>query len=287
MLLDNCSSVRAAGPMQRSRLLRAALVLFILCGAVPAGTDAQQPAKEDAKPASPAFEVAAIKAHKGDDGDHSVDSTSDRLSIGNYTLRALIRIAYDLKSDKQVSGGPDWMDKLAFDIAAKLDDSEVAKIKSMKRDERQHERDLLLQSLLAERFQLQVHMVQQEMPIYALVVAKSGSRLTQSTKAGQGYHVSTHNGHMVATGTSMDVFADQLTGMSESGDRVVRNRTGLEGDYDFKLDWSPDYGRGIPDDAVDPVLFTALQEQLGLKIESQKGPVEVVVVDSASKPVLD
>lgn len=236
---------------------------------------------------SPAFEVAAIKANKGDRGDHDFDINADRFLISNYTLRQLIHLAYELKSDRQISGGPDWINKQAFDISAKIDDAEMAKMRQMKRDERRRENNVLLQSLLADRFQLRVHEVRQVMPVYVLVTAKSGPKLTRSTKSALGYHVSTHNSHMIATATSMDVLASQLTGMPESGGRLVLNHTGLIGEYDFKLDWAPDYGNGVATDATLPGLFTALKEQLGLKLESNKGTVDVVVVDSAARPTLD
>ncbi len=291
MLLNNRSSLPSEEPKLRASRLRmkgsfASAVLFV-GSIVPLTLNSQQPLRTTADAASPAFEVAAIKADKGDSGNRNVDASGDRLSIENYTLRQLIRLAYNLKSDKQISGGPDWMDKQAFDVLAKIDDSEMAKMRQMPRCERRRENSLLLQSLLADRFQLRVHEVQQVMPVYALVVAKSKPRLKHSATPGKGYHVSTHNNHMVATATSMDVFADQLTGMTESGDRVVVNRTGLEGDYDFKLDWAPDYGSGVPADAAFPGLLTALREQLGLKLESQKGSIEVIVVDSAAKPTPD
>lgn len=286
MLLNNCSGVRFVKG-KRLHHLRATLVLLVAAGTMLTGTDAQQLPQDSVTSSSPSFEVAAIKANRGDNGDHDVDWSADRLLIGNYTLKGLIRIAYDLKSDKQIIGGPEWLDKQAFDISAKIDDAEMTKMRQMKRNERRKESNLLLQSLLAERFQLRTHAAQQIMPIYALVVAKSGPKLTPSKSSGQGYHVSTHNNHMVATAASMDIFADQLTGMSESGERVVLNRTGLSGEYDFKLDWSPDYGGRVAADPVDPSLFTALQEQLGLKLESQKGSVNIVVIESAAQPTFD
>jgi uncharacterized protein (TIGR03435 family) len=92
---------------------------------------------------------------------------------------------------------------------------------------------------------------------------------------------------MTASAVSMDDLADDLTGMPESGDRVVLNLTGLSGEYDFMLNWGEDRGEGVPADATYPGLFTALQEQLGLKLESQKGSVDVIVVEAATEPVLD
>ena len=164
-----------------------------------AAANSQQQPKATPRYLFSAFEVAAIKANKGDSGNHNMDTSADRVLIENYTLRALIRIAYGLKSDKQINGGPDWMDKQAFDISAKIDDAEMAKMRQMPRTERRKENNLLLQSLLADRFQLRVHEVQQVMPVYALVVAKSEPKLKHSATPGNGYHVSTHNSHMVAT----------------------------------------------------------------------------------------
>lgn len=149
MLLDIRSDGRGEDPMRQSRDScmvsgRFAGFLFLMFATLHAIANGQQPIQTDADKAAPSFEVAAIKANKGDSGHHGVDSNSDRISIENYTLRRLIRLAYDLKSDTQISGGPDWMDKQAFDISAKIDDSEVAKIRAMQRDERSKERSLLL-----------------------------------------------------------------------------------------------------------------------------------------------
>lgn len=260
--------------------------VFALLGCAIANEQGSAETKPAPK-ASPAFEVAAIKLTKADAGNQSVNSNSDRISIENYTLRRLIRLAWGLKSDTQITGGPDWMDKQAFDISAKIDDAEVAKMHEMKREERQRERNLLLQTLLADRFQLRAHQIEKILPVYALVLAKSEPRFKHSDPAAQGHSSSTNNGHMEAKSISMDSLAEDLTRMPESGDRVVVNRTGLAGDYDFKLDWTPDYGSGVPADATNPGLLTALQDQLGLKLESQKGPVEIVVVESAARPALD
>lgn len=179
------------------------------------------------------------------------------------------------------------MNKQAFDISAKIEDAEIAKMRQMKPDERRRERNLMLQSLLADRFQLRAQQVQEVMPVYALVLDRSGPKLTRSATSGKGYHVSTRNGHLVATETSMDVLAEQLTSRPESGDRVVLNRTGLTENYDFNMDFAEDYGGGVPPDSTNPGLFTALREQLGLKLEPQKGTVTMVVVESASRPTID
>lgn len=236
-----------------------------------------------------AFEVAAIKLSKPDDPHHGWHGTNDRIFIENYSLRRLIRSAYGLKSDLQVIGGPDWSGKQAFDIEAKIDEADVDKMHNMSPEERQKARNEMLQSLLAERFQLKARVDQRVMLVYALVVAKSGPKLAPAAPSapGKGHGISVDNGHMVATDISMSSLADDLAYAPETGDRVVLNHTGLTGEYDFKLNWTEDPGTGVPPDSEFPGLFTALEEQLGLKLESQKGSVPVVIVESAAKPVVD
>lgn len=237
----------------------------------------------------PAFEVAAIKLSKPDDNSHNWNGTRDRISIENYTLRRLIRSAYELKSDAQIEGGPDWIDKQAFDITAKIDDAEIEKMRSMNAFEKQRERDQMLRALLADRFQLKIRLDHRVMPVYALVQASSGAKLKRAATetATSGHSLNIHNGQMTASAISMDSLADDLGREPETGGRVVLNRTGLTGDFDFKLDWAEDFGSGVPPDSTLPGLFTALQEQLGLRLKSEKDPVPIVVIESATKPVID
>jgi len=235
----------------------------------------------------PSFEVAAIKPSKPDDNDHGWHSNSDRVTIEGYSLRDLIVSAYGLKTNSQVLGGPEWIDKKHFDIAAKVDDSELARLKGISREDRRLQWNLMMQSLLADRFGLRVSHGKRKVSIYGLVVAKSGIKFAASTPDEKNHDISVRNTAMSATATSMDSLANYLTTQPEIGDRLVENRTGLTGDFDFKLNWTRDRGDGIPPDATYPGLFTALQEQLGLKLESQKGPVEVVIVDAATQPMLD
>ncbi|MGA9587857.1 MAG: TIGR03435 family protein [Terracidiphilus sp.] len=238
---------------------------------------------------TPQFEVAAIKPSKPDSQGQNWHGSADRILIGNYTLRRLIRSAYGLKTDAQVLGGPDWLDKQAFDISAKIDDAEITKMKAMDGPAKQRERNAMLQSLLGERFALKAHLDYRTMPVYELVVAKSGAKLTPTSPAtaAKGNNVTTRNGHMTASAISMDVFADDLDYRPETGGRMVLNRTGLSGEYDFKLNWAQDNGDGTTADSSLPGLFTALQEQLGLKLQPGKGSVDVVVIESATKPTFD
>jgi uncharacterized protein (TIGR03435 family) len=255
-------------------------MLFVSAGA-------QQSSPDVVATNPPSFEVASIKPSRSGSGNHNWDSSTDRVAIENYSLRDLIASAYGLKSDAQVLGGPQWLGKMHFDIAAKVDDAEVAKLRSMTAPEQSKEWNLMLQSLLADRFALKVTPGERTVPVYALVVAKSGLKLTPAAANETGHSISGDNAHMTATAISMDTLADDLTTMPESDNRVVVNRTGLTIDYDFKLDWTHDRGNGNPEDAQYPGLFTALREQLGLKLKPDMGLVSVVVVEAAVEPALD
>jgi uncharacterized protein (TIGR03435 family) len=132
----------------------------------------------------------------------------------------------------------------------------------------------MLQNLLADRFQLKLHRESKDAPIYALVVAKNGPKLKESAPGAQG-SIGMSQGNLSARGVPVAALADQLSGPVFQLGRPVIDRTGISGIYDFTLDWASD------DSA--PSVFTALQEQLGLKLEAQKGSVEVLVVDSMER----
>ncbi len=158
---------------------------------------------------------------------------------------------------------PDWLNFERYDIAAKypvgtpLDQVRV-----------------MLQNLLADRFKLKMHRESKELPIYALVAAKNGPKLTESAPGTQG-SIGMSNGHLSGKGrASLVALADRLSGPVFQLGRPVMDRTGISELYDFSLDWAPD---------TEPSLFTALQEQLGLRLEAQKGAVEVIVVDSMER----
>jgi len=267
-----------------------AMLVTGLPGAMQA--DAQGPAPAPSAVAPPSFEVATIKPSRPDDQSHNWNGRGDSVSIENYTLRRLIRTAYGLKSDSQVLGGPEWMGKQAFDIEAKFGEAEAARMQKLSGRERFQELRLAVQSLLAERFLLRISQETRSIPVYALVVAKSGAKLTPAApqldengkpKTDRNHSMHDSDGHMTAKAVPMSDFADWFVYQPEC-DRVVLDRTGLTGEFDFKLDWAPDWGEGIPPDAKYPGLFTALREQLGLELKPDKAPVDVVVVQSAAEP---
>jgi bla regulator protein blaR1 len=252
------------------------------------------------------FEVASIRPNNSARGlsggsCHGTDSTySGALGIAppplgrcvmrRVTLKTLIKVAYDLgflaDTDNLVSGGPNWLDTQGFDLEAKAPEPRTeAQLKRM------------LQGLLADRFKLKVHPDPRDGAGYALLVAKNGPKLTQaSADAPQKGLQRIGQGPLNAQNASMAQLAKALSGTFA---RPVVDETGLTGGYDFTLTWTPgdneiDPLAGIPAELLaqlparavpsGPSIFTALQEQLGLRLETRKFPVQVLVVDHAEKP---
>lgn len=228
--------------------------------------------------AKQAFEVASIKPADPDARGSSSHTDRRFMTIKNWTLKRLVQRAFGVE-DYQVTGGPNWLDTYRFDINAKVDESEP----ELKGKEGQDRIKAMLESLLGERFEFQFHRETKQLPIYNLVTAKSGFKLTAAKDTGSS-STNSNNGRLTCKGVSMPAFAVFLSGAME---RPVLDATGVLGVFDFKLEWSTqDVAAKAPDanELAGPSIFTALQEQLGLKLESTKGPVEIIVVDHAEKP---
>jgi uncharacterized protein (TIGR03435 family) len=223
---------------------------------------------------SQAFEVASIKPNRGSSTESNLDSApGGRLTATNITVRELIRLAFGVK-DYLVERAPGWVDGERFDIAAKS-----ANPKKTSFEEEQSQ----VRELLEDRFRLAAHRETKQMPVYLLVVGKGGPKLTAHND-GSGARTRKGCGHLAGTRLTMDVIA---TVLSRQFERDVINRTGLPGKYDFQLDWTPDAGPcpGADGAAVNlPSIFTAVQQQLGLKLESAKGAVEILVIDRVERP---
>ena len=226
----------------------------------------------------------------------------DRFIAEGAPLDRLIRFAYDVKSDRQVLGMPPWAASERFDIDAKIADQQVEAIKKLAADQGFQQYRLMVQSLLADRFQLNVRIERRELPVYALARAKKGPKLvptaitpdTQKLLLPQLHF--TAEGELSAVDVSMPFLVGWLSGRPDTGDRVVIDETGLQGSYDFALKWSPVLARvalasgnqasADASQANDdrPALFTALQEQLGLKLKPKKALVEVMVIEGVAQP---
>jgi len=250
------------------------------------------------------FEVASIKlSDPGERGVMIQFAPGGRFVAKNVTLKSLVAMAYDVR-EFQLSGGPAWAGTARYDVNAKPDAVSEAddphKITTDEQREKFQQRQRMrIQALLADRFQLKIGRTTKELPIYALKVAKNGPKLQESKEDGgnqfQGIRMG-GPGHLAGGKVPMK-FLTQVLAMNVG--RPVIDQTGLTGKYDFKLEWTldqnqlgalgpggpgPDGLRPPPADPNGPSIFTAVQEQLGLKLESQKGPVEMLTIDAVEKP---
>ena len=254
--------------------------------------------------AHPEFEVASIKPAAPGARGIFIRPIAGGVTITNMPLKELIVLAYRIQPF-QISGGPPWLNSVNYDISAK---SETPP--------KRGEIPLMLQALLADRFQLTIRRTTKELPIYALVMARKDGKLGPSlTESKEGSctepdpskalpppepgnpHALPCGGMMMQPrslkGVSLAV-AQLAPLLSRMLGRTVVDKTGLTGKFDVSLEWTPDETQAAqlppgtssppPSDDAGPSIFTAIQEQLGLKLESQKGPVEIFVIERAEKP---
>jgi len=245
---------------------------------------------------SPAFEAASVKPNKsGERGSRLGMSPNGRMTATNASLKQLITNAYNLR-DFQVTGGPDWLDVDRFDIAATAGHPILPTSGGPPQELFQ-----MVKALLADRFKLVAHAETKDLPVYHLILARPDGKLgprmhpaavdceammgrgatPPQTPPGEMPPCGTRfsEGRLNLRGGLMPQIVRTLAGAPGVG-RLVMDKTGLAGSFDFDLEFSQDPGA----DAAGPSLFTALQEQLGLKLETARGPVEVLVIDSATQP---
>ena len=213
----------------------------------------------------PAFEVASVKPNTTGGPGATWRNRIGRTEFENYSLRQLIQMAYGVKDYS--FAGPSWLDSVRFDVVAKPPAGAKA-----------DQVPAMMQTLLAERFKLAVHREEREMPGLALVVDKKGPRIqpAEPGPGGSGWGPNMVNAKKI----TMTEFADTL---SNALQRPVKNLTDLPGVYDIKIKWLPD--GPLPADTSDMAasVYAAVQDQLGLKLQVQKLPVQVLVVDHAER----
>jgi bla regulator protein blaR1 len=263
--------------------------------------------------AQSSFEVASIKPSDPDSRGVSFRMGSGGLNMNGVTVKLLIQEAYDVR-ESQISGGPGWINSERYDIIAKIDRSaDTAEPRSpqdeQKAREQQRER---LRSLLTDRFQLKIKIEKKELPIYILTVAKGGPKIkeTKPEEPGpapkgdtaqerpRGNFMRVGRGQIIGQSITLDVLAKML---SQQLGRNVIDKTGLKGTYDYTLEWTPDPAQGLgpgfsgpgepprpdnpaPGESNGVSVFVAIQEQLGLKLESQKELVDMIAIESVEKP---
>ncbi|MEO8370836.1 MAG: TIGR03435 family protein [Candidatus Solibacter sp.] len=219
---------------------------------------------------TPAFEAASIKRNDGVSPNTRIDLSGGRVTMTNATLKTLIRNAYDILSF-QLAGGPRWLDSESFDIVATTGSPEKISTEQFRK---------LLQSLLAERFQLKVHREKRETSVYALVPSKEGPKFqTGDATQEAGINTSKSAGHarMKGTNAPLALLASNL-GNQLGG--IVEDKTGMPGVYNWLLEWDPDPTA----ESTLPSLLAALPQQLGVRLETRKGFMDMLVIDTVNHP---
>jgi uncharacterized protein (TIGR03435 family) len=219
------------------------------------------------------FDVVSIGENKGGPaaGEGRMSLRGGFLQVNNLLLKSLITSAYGVH-EGLIFGLPRWAEDARYDIRAKVTDADPTVLITMSREQRR----ALMSAMLKDRFKLEVHPVTKELPVFDLIVTKAGPRFSESTREP---HVEVHKLEMTGTGVpilALSSFLEELVG------RSVVDKTGLKGAYDFHLQWDPDLS-GADSDSF-PSIFTALQEQLGLKLQPSKGPVKTLLVDHIERP---
>lgn len=275
-------------------MTRARWIGALLCATAPALC---------AQPAPLSFEVASIKASAPDTRGMFIQfQPGGGLRVTNLTLKQLLAYGYDVR-DFQITGGPAWINSDRYDIQARPEHTAAAAAPDDFRQMTDEQRKTVdqqmrerVRTLLADRFELSVHHDTKEAPVYALMVAKGGPKLKENTepRGGRQGIGMRPGGQLTGTEAPVPMLANLLSNLMG---RPVIDKTGLTAKYDFELHWTPDPGQtllppgapapaveGPPPDPNGPTIFTALQEQLGLRLESQKGPVDMIVIDRVEKP---
>lgn len=282
-----------------------ALVAPVVYGLLHATPSQAQTQSEAVTSTSPIFDTVSIKRHDAPDAPmmHTkmmFSMRDDSFIAQGVTLRKLIQMAYPLQDD-QLLGGPDWLDRDKFDVSATISKARAAELQKGLQDAKLDDHPVL-KALLADYFKVSVHQEMRNLSAYELTVDDGGSKLKEVKDLGM-FHLD--RGELLSGGVPIELLANQLSG---NLGRVVVDKTGLKGIYSFDLRWTPDPSDnkrkilvrdvqmkdGHPAEADPPVivsdqtppppLLTAIQEQLGLKLEPKTEPVPVLVVDHAEQP---
>ena len=233
-------------------------------------------AKPMAKSADPDWDVATVKpSDPNDNGYQRIRTQGQHVVLLDHTVEDILLIGYGLQKS-QLAGEPNWVKTERWNVDGVSDIEGEPSLRQLQE---------MMQKILAERFGLKLHHEQREMPVYALTVAKGGPKLAPDTSDPNGWMNQQNN-----MSNGRDVEALKNTSMADLAlilqfrvDRPVVDQTGLQGRYDFKLQWTTDETREPAPDAP-PGLFTAIQEQIGLKLEPVKAPADVLVIDQVERP---
>ena len=263
----------------------------------PSGVRVQIPDRPDPSIKIPQFDIISVKANK-ESNRTGVQFTPDGMRGTAVTVQFLLYEGYGGINQNQVIGEPSWSTTEGFDIEAKVAPADVPTLAKMTFEQRR----TMFQQILTDRFKMVAHHETRELPIYILTVAKGGSKLKPSVPDDPAATTPRRRGLMGRPGgiTATDAQLWMLIPMlARQLGRPIVDKTGLTGNYDYTLDYTNDRGTlpppaggappappsaPPPPEQSGPDIFTAIQEQLGLKLESSKGPVDVIVIDHIEKP---
>jgi uncharacterized protein (TIGR03435 family) len=241
----------------------------------------------------PSFDVATVNQDMDLQSGPTFQISSGRFFARHFSLDDLIEFAYHSRTADQLVGGPSWKNSDFFTIEARIGGAETAALKNANAEELTDQYRLMTQALLADRFQLKVSFKKDSLPVYALVVLNGGSRMKESAEIPVGSMRPaamvrrTGANQFTASNCTMTRMVDWLSHFDELSDRMVVDETELKGHYDFVLSGVTMGPAGVnqaaPEDTTTSI-FTALREQLGLKLESRKAPVEILMIDHVERP---
>ena len=257
------------------------LALSAIAVAVPALSQVARPNAQGPATKAPAFDVVSIRQHVDDgNGSHWWTPTADGYKTYSAWPFELIFLAYELQYPGQLIGLPEWCHEDTYDIEARIDGQELPAYQKLSDRERRSYVAPMLRAMLADRFSLKAHHETRLLPVYELMVAKGGAKLKQSADPEDVYGMVTDRGLIrIHAGP---IGARFIVGLSDATGRIVIDKTGLTGYYDIDLKWTPEEDQANGESG--PSLFTAIEEQLGLKLVPSKAPVDVVVVDHIERP---
>ena len=258
----------------------------------------------------PSFDVVSVRDTNPDDELSHGGVSPDSYRAERTTIAQVLAYAFGLGYDKELANAPSWITNDHFDLQGKLDDDQVASLRKLSRDDRDEQMRLMVQSMLVERFHLTYHFETRELPVYLLEIAKGGLKCPQDTTSQPaiadstrprfrwsaapappppppGWHPPSPSEqktlmqslHLRTKGWPFWLLVATLGHQPELEGRPVIDKTGLEGPYDCEMNWSQ-----AETDGTGQFFFTAVQDQLCLTLRPSKGPVEVLVIDSISRP---
>jgi len=254
--------------------LRFYCLLMLIIISTPALPQAATPVRPMAQDAHPSFAVATIKPHDPESSRQGFNAHGDRFTIQSQTVVSLLLFAYSIHP-RQIIDAPDWALRDRYDIEGKTDTEGEPSLRQQQE---------MIQKLLADRFHLRFHPEKRELAVYAIRTAKGGAKLNPAANPdAQPDQRGNNRGPELTQFYTSATIPDFILAMQFFVDRPLVDQTGLTGRYDFKIVYTPDEFRA-PDTNTAPGIFTAVQEQLGLKFEAVKAPCDVFLIDSVERP---